>query len=538
MRRGLWAALLMGALSVVATAGRAQRIRSNAGAITAEQMRDYLTFVASDEMEGRNTPSHGLDTTALFLSTLLKRWGAKPMGGDGSFYQHVTLERSTVDAAQTSLQVGEQKFTFGEDYVSGSLEHPFVSAVGTVTAPLVYAGSGWMVKSKRFDDFRGIDAKGKIVIVNETSIYVPPQGVTQEDLKGKPGTDWADPVTYARQKGAVGMLILSSPRQNSWNSSRFSNTRGMWSFPKAPSFALDWPVWLVGPKVAAALFQGEQTSVADLTRNPPPAFELQPGKRVTWTLARKIEQAGTQNVVAVFEGSDPVLKNEYVALGAHYDHLGSFPETVGDGIYNGADDDGSGTVALLAMAEALSRAGKRPKRSTLLVWHFGEEEGMVGSDYFTKHPTVPLDKIVTQLNIDMIGRSRSATDMRTREAGTSGTHEIYVVGSRRLSSELGALNEKVNAGYLKLHFNYKFDDPHDPSSMYYRSDHYSYARRGIPIIFYCDGMEGGDYHGPGDEAQKIDYQKMERVARTIYETLWAIANLNHRPTIDKPAEKN
>jgi Zn-dependent M28 family amino/carboxypeptidase len=246
----------------------------------------------------------------------------------------------------------------------------------------------------------------------------------------------------------------------------------------------------------------------------------------------KSEKAETQNVVAVFEGSDPVLKNEYVALGAHYDHVGVGTPVNGDGIYNGADDDGSGTTALLAMAEALAKASARPKRSILFVWHAGEEKGLWGSRYFTNYPTLPLDKIVTQINIDMIGRSKKEGDTNPLNRDLSGPNEIYVIGSKMMSTELGELTDTVNKQYLNITYDYRYDDPSDPNRFFSRSDHYNYAKKGIPIVFFFDGVHE-DYHRPGDSVDKIDFQKMERVARTIYLTLWEVASRPTRPKVDK-----
>jgi Zn-dependent M28 family amino/carboxypeptidase len=253
---------------------------------------------------------------------------------------------------------------------------------------------------------------------------------------------------------------------------------------------------------------------------------------MTITVVDKTDPVSTQNVIAVFEGSDSVLKDEYVALGAHYDHVGIGIPVNGDAIYNGADDDGSGTTALLSIAEALSKARTRPKRSVLFVWHAGEEKGLWGSRYFTDNPTIPLDHIVTQINIDMIGRSKKEGDTNPRNRELTGANEIYVIGSRMMSAELGDLNEAVNRDYLNLTFNYRYDDPNDPNRFFFRSDHFNYARKGIPIIFFFDG-EHEDYHRPGDSPDKIDYQKMEKVVRTVYMTLWEIANRPTRPKVDK-----
>ena len=217
-------------------------------------------------------------------------------------------------------------------------------------------------------------------------------------------------------------------------------------------------------------------------------------------------------------------------MGAHYDHVGIGIPVNGDAIYNGADDDGSGTTALLAMAEALAKRALRPKRSVLFVWHAGEEKGLWGSRYFTDYPTVPLDKIVTQLNIDMIGRSKKEGDTNPRNSDLSGPNEIYVIGSQMMSTELGELTETVNKQYLNLTYDYRYDDPADPNRFFFRSDHYNYARKGIPIVFFFDG-EHEDYHRPGDSVDKIDFQKMEKITRTIYLMLWEIANATGTPKL-------
>jgi len=295
-------------------------------------------------------------------------------------------------------------------------------------------------------------------------------------------------------------------------------------------------IWL-SPKMAAALFQGEKLDAATLmargqSGEQVDAFELSAAKKVSFTIAAKNEKPMTQNVVAVWEGGDPALKNQYVAVGAHYDHIGICAPSMADSICNGADDDGSGTTALLGMAEAISHAKERPKRSVLFVWHCGEEKGLWGSRYFTEYPTIPLDHIVTQINIDMIGRSRKDGDTDPRNKDLSGPNQIYVIGSKMMSTELGELSEAVNKSYLNLQYDYRYDDPADPNRFFFRSDHYNYARKGIPIIFFFDGVHE-DYHRPGDESQKIDYEKMQKVTRTVYLTLWEIANRPARPKIDK-----
>ncbi len=510
-----------------------------ADTITAAQMKDYLSFIASDLMEGRDTPSRGLDITAQFLATHLSHWGFKPAGDDGSYFQKIGLSKDVIDKAQTRVQFNGQTLIFGDDYI------PFPRNAD-VSASLVFAGNGWFIKSKNLDPYKGIDAKGKIAI-----IFAPPEGLPRSinriDLAGKRGEDWMDPGEYASKQGVVGVVIVPDFQYlANWDRNRNRLTdRGITTVTKfQPQGGGQIPGIIAAPKLANALFQGERMNATALFEaayggQSPEPFALNPEKKLSITVKNKSDAISTQNIVAIFEGSDPVLKDEYVALGAHYDHVGIGAPVNGDAIYNGADDDGSGTTALLAIAEALAKASTRPKRSILLVWHAGEEKGLWGSRYFTDYPTIPLDKIVTQINIDMIGRSKKEGDTNPRNKELSGPNEIYVIGSKMMSTELGDLTEAVNKQYLNLTYDYRYDDPNDPNRFFFRSDHYNYARKGIPIVFFFDG-EHEDYHRPGDEVQKIDFQKMEKVARTVYMTLWEVANRPTRPKVDKqlPAQLN
>jgi len=298
------------------------------------------------------------------------------------------------------------------------------------------------------------------------------------------------------------------------------------------------PAFLVSEKVGNVIFAGES---GDKTATSP--FETK--KTAALSAASNTEHLTTQNVVAIWEGSDPVLKNEMVAIGAHYDHIGiSRNPNLPDRINNGADDDGSGTVSVLSIAEALAKAPKRPKRSVLFVWHCGEEKGLWGSEYFNKFPTVDIKNVIAQLNIDMIGRSQDPSNII--KCDTSGkpcneelskVDEIYVIGKDMMSSTLGSVVDETNKQYLNLAYNTRYDDPKDKNRFFFRSDHFNYAVNHIPIAFWFDGVHE-DYHQPGDEPQKIDYNKMEKVARTIMLTLLELTELKERPKVDKtlPAE--
>jgi Zn-dependent M28 family amino/carboxypeptidase len=238
------------------------------------------------------------------------------------------------------------------------------------------------------------------------------------------------------------------------------------------------------------------------------------------------------NVVAVVRGSDPALSRTYVALGAHYDHIGIQTGLGGDSIANGADDDGSGSIALLEIARSLSRASRRPLRSTLFVWHVGEEKGLLGSAHFVERPTVPLDSIVAQINADMIGRNGAATaDAPTPRAGGEST--LFIVGPSAAengqSRVLGQVVDSVNARQpMPFVFNREWDSPSHPERIYFRSDHYSYAKKGIPIVFFTTGLHE-DYHKVSDEPSKIVYAKLARVATLMHDVVVAVGNRRTRP---------
>ena len=505
----------------------------NADYITANQLRDYLTLVASDEMEGRDTPSRGLDATAKYIASQLSRWGLKPAGDNGTYFQRITLRREKVDPAQTRAELDGQSFSYGDDFITNNV------VATNISGPLVYVSHAWMLKSKNIDALKDIDVKDKVAVLVDNGL---PKDVTRQELTGKQGEDWDFPVPLLRKRGVKAIVIV--PNFNTlanWQLRRqFSIERGnimveRFQTDNSQNVPYIWP----SPRLLNALFQGEKQAAGLLfnratANDPVEAFALKPEKRFSLTIGLKSEPASTQNVVAVLEGGNPALKNEYVAISAHYDHVGVGMPVNGDAIYNGADDDGSGTVAVLAMAEAFAR-GPRPKRSILFIWHAGEEKGLWGSRYFTEYPTIPLNQIVADLNIDMIGRTKTENDKPANQPLPK-PGEIFLLGPKMMSTELMEISESVNKSYLNLRLDYRYDDIKHPDNFFFRSDHYNYARKGIPVIFYLDG-EHEDYHRPSDTADKIDYQNMEKISRTIYATAWELANRANRPRVDKiPAQ--
>ena len=505
-----------------------------ANSITPDQLKDYLTFIASDELEGRDTPSRGLNTAALFIATKLSRWGLKPAGGDESFFQEMLLRRTKIDQARTKIAVGNEAFEFGKDFLARPL-------IAKISGRVVYVGFGYVQKEKNINFFSDIDVKGKIVVYS--SGY--PIGLSRRDMVGTQGVEWDNAAGYARRHGAKALIMIPGYRQLvAWDRSvRSSTERGTLTVDKLEEKKevdddenTPLPIITASARLISALFNDEKETAADVfsssfTGIAPPSFILSDDKVVTLEVSTTVAHEKTQNVVAILEGSDPHLKNEYVAIGAHYDHVGMGAPIAGDSVYNGADDDGSGTVGMIAIAEALSKGSPLP-RSVLFVWHAGEEKGLLGSKYFTEFPTVPLKSIVTQLNIDMIGRSKAPEDTNPVNKDLSNPDEVYIIGSRAMSTTLGELSEEVNRSFHQLKLNYRYDDPTDPNRFFFRSDHYNYAQKGVPIAFFFDGVHQ-DYHKVSDSIEKIDFEKMSKVVRTICATAIELATMPQRPAIDK-----
>lgn len=522
--------------------------RGAAERITAEGMKKILYVIASDEFAGRDTPSPGLDKTAQFIADRLKKLKVRPAGDKGSYFQRIALTRTAFDRENSAARLGGRQFRLGEDFL------PAARAGGEAEGPVVYAGYGWVVRSQNINPYEGLDVRDRVVVVSGDG-FAPPPGVSVGRLK--PG-DWESPISYAQKNGARALVLVPRNFDRRWRFGTLSLGRAFYTVPGLENMPADEeeeepaaPVPAKGlvsviPSRAMldALFAGEQLDGAAVLRfaqaapggAQPAAFALSADKRLSLSVKLSVTEAHTQNVVGVLEGKDAKLKKEYVALGAHYDHVGTSGATgcrpVGaDSICNGADDDGSGTTGLLAMAEAFSK-GPRPRRSILFVWHTGEEKGLWGSEYYTRYPTVPLGQVVTQLNIDMIGRSKKEGDTNPVNSMLTGPDEIYVIGSRMMSTQLGELSEAVNREYLGLKYNYHYDEPNDPERLFYRSDHYNYAKHGVPIVFWFDGVHE-DYHQPGDSPDKIDYAKMQSIVRTVFVLASELANAPARPVIDK-----
>jgi hypothetical protein len=514
--------LLVLALGAVATLGIAApptlpAVPTTVDSITPTELRMHLQFLASDELGGRYTLSPSFAIAARYLASRLESYGFRGAAENGSFLQSFELVSSKPDAAKMALELTlngkPETFKFGEDYVSGQLTRS-----GEAQGQITYVGAGISAPELHHDDYAGADVKGKIVL----ALSELPAGIDASKL-----TPEQRGAAAAATHGAAGFLLV--PPQRFLDFMKQKNV--MLGLTTRESVRLvkgegKIPAITLGPDLTQKLFSSvgmELKTAMEAAKKNEPAKPRELKIPAKMNVAIQQTRSASQNVAGILEGTDPQLKNEYVTFSAHYDHL----KTSANGeIYHGADDDGSGTSAVLAIARAMSL--ERPKRSVLVIFHAGEELGLLGSEYNTDvAPVVPLDKVVVDLNIDMIGRSKPAGDTDTLDEHLTDANTVYLVGADRISPELNQLSEDTNNQFQKLKLNYYYNDPNNPERIYFRSDHWNYAKHGIPIIFYFDGTHV-DYHRPTDTVDKIDFGKLTQVTRLVFETGWRIANLDHR----------
>jgi hypothetical protein len=330
---------------------------------------------------------------------------------------------------------------------------------------------------------------------------------------------------WAEAAGAKALVVIPENysalrgRFKAWADRPSTRLERDWPVDAEPGSAL--PVFYVSERVAEA-WLGDVAAERKACKRKSTARALSG----TWShrIAREVTSFTGRNVVGIVPGSESPLSKECVVLTAHYDHIGR----VDGQINNGADDDGSGTVTLIELAEACAtaaREGFAPRRTMLFMAVVGEEKGLLGSEWYSEHPVWPLDFTVANLNIDMIGRTDAAHPDNERY--------VYLIGSDRLSTELHAVSETVNARFTQLALDYTFNAEDDPNRFYYRSDHYNFARKGVPVIFYFSGVHE-DYHKPGDDAHKIRYGKMAEIGQLVFHTAWQLANQDRRIKVDRP----
>ena len=602
----------------------------NADAITEDELKVYSYFLASDQLEGRNFPSRGYDTAALYVASHLAEWGLKPFGSPSGttgplqpYLMPIEMVSRQVIAAESTAsltapavggrggfggggqgggqaaeggaqgggrgrgqgrgqggggQLRTTDFEYGKDWTFGAgggfggRGGPTPEALD-LSGNLVFAGNGYVINKTNANPYQGIDVKGKIIV---TAGLPEPLAAQQAAGRGGRGrgnepdplgvncTDYWTPAEYAAKNGALAVIDIANFQQLAGMGNPNAGGGGRGAGLNGPNYQVvkfhqtaacpSAPAVTVGLEITNALFQGEKLNGSQVfygtgSNAKLDSFELNARKKFALKLAVKNTPGHGENVVAMLEGGDPALKNEFVIMSAHLDHIGlSNPLPDGHNVNNGADDDGSGSTGLLAIAHSYAAGaakGIRPKRSIIFLWNGGEEKGLLGSQYFAEFPPVDITKVVADLNMDMIGRTKGDPNKDTNP-----THvlvkpgEILMIGPNISSDELGKTIDTVNAAYAKLDINHFYDvtapdATHDnlgpqPNGqrIFYRSDHYNFAKVGVPIAFFTTGLHE-DYHQPTDTPDKIDYHEEQVVSKTVAAVGWELANQPGRPKLNE-----
>lgn len=484
--------------------------------ITENRLRAHLTFIANDLLEGRDTPSRGLNIASEYIAAQMALLGAKPGGENGTYFQTMKWGTEKLDPAATTLSVNGKSLTIGEDFIPTSLGSV------EVTGDVVFVPSGWAKNDGSVNPYKGIDVKGKIVVTDGQG----PDGVNRRDLF----TQWTNPGAGGMDAGALAVVTIeSTPDPAQWKRNLDRLVAGGRYRVMDSSDTTTFPVLAMSTEAAQPLFSAQ---IATPTADGLKAAGLKSSAKISLKMTTIKDVQTARNVIAVVPGVDPVLKNEYVGVGAHYDHLGiGRADAKGDTIYNGADDDGSGTVALLEMAHALM-TGVRPRRSVVFIWHCGEEKGLVGSHYFATHPTIDLKQMKFMVNIDMIGMAKKEGDTNPANKMLAGKHECYLIGPKTISTTMRPIIDQANAAVDNIKLNDYYDRVDDPERIFYRSDHISYIEQGVPAVFMFSGLHE-NYHRPSDEVSAIDFDQLKTNAQTLLAITFKMAMLDKCPVIDK-----
>ncbi|HJU89573.1 MAG TPA: M28 family peptidase [Gemmatimonadaceae bacterium] len=506
--------------------------------ITAADLRTRLTIFADDSMMGRQAGTEGAYKGTAYIAAELQRLGLEPAGDSGTYFQRIPLVRRSIDSTAT-IAIDDRTYRVWNEYVPVPVRGTprDVDGAEIVLGGALADSTTWISNER---------AAGKVVVLDVPAGVEP--RAPRFTATGRLGTAAAI-VLPGLEEAARTVVAYRAPSTTA--------SRG-------PASAAVPSVLIVAREMASRMSASAANGV--------------PGKIVKGRVGYVTTPAPGRNVVAILRGSDPALRGQYVAIGAHSDHVGIRATAVDhdsmkvtnaalfairmangdrvatseqraalrvnvdsaregrpprrDSISNGADDDGSGSVAVLEIAEAIARAREKPRRSLLFVWHDAEEIGLVGARWFTDHPTVPRDSIVAQLNIDMIGRGRAD------ERPNGGERYLQIIGARRLSTQLGEIIDTANRALSPpFVFDYTYDADGHPERIYCRSDHYHYARYGIPIAFFTTGLHG-DYHQVTDEVRYIDFPHFARITSFVHDVTLRIANRDQRPVVDKPYNKD
>ena len=482
-----------------------------AATITSKELKEHLYTFASDEFEGRETGEKGQKIAVEYLKKEYQSLKIPSPLSNNNYFQNVPLTKG--GTPEINLSINNQKFKYANDFVSVASAND-----GTVSAEeIVFVGYG--IESEKYSNYKDIDVKGKVVLIKagepkEGDIYTA--SGTKKPSKWSTRQQYRSKSKVAKDKGAKAILFYSADAYPMF-AKYYGKSSGSISLKDDGNKGAKMYYFFINSSIAKVLSSTIDTDIDSKIIKTP----------INFTYTGKSTDLNSENVVAFIKGSEK--PDEILVISAHLDHEG-----VKDGkVYNGADDDGSGTVALLEIAEAFQMAaknGKAPKRSILFLHVTGEEKGLLGSRYYTDiDPIFPLKNTIANLNIDMVGRTDPKRKAENR-------NYIYLIGSDKLSTELHTISENVNKKYTNVALDYTYNDVNDPNRYYYRSDHYNFAKNNVPVIFYFNGTHD-DYHKHTDTPDKIEYDLLENRTRLIFHTAWELVNRENRVVVDKAEPK-
>lgn len=542
-RRVLVLAVALAGLAASAADERAPFIES----IRQQDLRADLFFLASDEMQGRLTDTLTNRLAAAWIASRFERLGLTPAGPDGSYEQPYALVTASLGRRPTRLALTAADGTRRElAHLTDFYTHRF-SPTTRAEGPIVFAGFGIVAPARGHDDLRGNLVKGAVLLVLD---HEPGENDPASPFDGVVRAEEANPLRkalFAQARGARGLLVVSDVHNHPQAEDFARSARAYWppEPPRIERYTLAaWadkvqiPVVQISVDAASALLRGTGKTLNDLAR----AAETPGGVTPVGLGAARAEVATSverhvvpdRNVVAMLEGSDPKLRQELVVIGAHYDHDGAD----GDRVFPGADDNGSGTVGMLEVAEAYAlaaQAGRRPRRSVLFAAWNSEERGLLGAWAYAEQPIRPLERTVAVLNLDMIGRNEEVPEgqgdtgrFRGLEVQTaaSNSNAVNLIGTTR-SADLKAAVSRANAA-IGLELKFRYDN--NTSNLMRRSDHWPFLQKGVPAVWFHTGLHP-DYHTVNDRPERVNYEKMEKIVRLVYQTSWDLANADGRPRL-------
>ena len=496
------------------TFGLAQAIPF-AETITPDELRAHAYILASDSLQGRETGTEGMTLAARYLGQQFAELGLPRIGEDYSYSQAIAFERASWDRVRMS--VNSEAYRHLRSFYAFPAE---AEAMTVTTDDVVFLGYG--IDADSYSDYADAgDLTGRIGIVLAGEPFSR-KGVSQ--VTGTADTsEWSRQLSLkqaaAAAAGLQALLVVEPNIQAGIAANRARIVDNSMRVAKTGQSASAKTVTTlhVSPKVLRELADDERKAVVKARkrmakRGRSRAVEL-PGT-LSLELEPRVTKLRGENILGYFRGADPEVADEVIVISAHYDHLGKRA----DAVFNGADDNASGTSTVLEIADAFQqayKAGIAPRRSVLCLLVSGEEKGLLGSEFYAANPVFPLENTIADINIDMIGRYD--------EAHSDSSAYIYVIGAGRISPDLDAVTRAMSAEYSGLALDYTFDAPDDPNRFYYRSDHYNFAKNGIPSVFFFSGVHE-DYHQPTDTPDKLDYEKMATVGKQAFVTAWNLAN--------------